>query len=98
VARIIQQVARVLNVEPAEAELVWPKDHSAVHSIRIGAAHYLAATGIDLTSIMHSGGWNDPKMPRCYTRDLAGIGCGSMKMIAGEPSIRTRAQANALNG
>jgi hypothetical protein len=65
VARIIQQVARVLNVEPAEAELVWPKDHSAVHSIRIGAAHYLAATGIDLTSIMHSGGWGQfPKLAK----------------------------------
>ena len=80
-ARIIQQVARVLNVEPAEAELVWPKDHSAVHSIRIGAAHYLAATGIDLTSIMHSGGWNDPKMPRCYTRDLAAQESGMARML-----------------
>jgi hypothetical protein len=35
VAKIIPQVAGVLNLEPAEAELVWPKDRSAVHSIRI---------------------------------------------------------------
>ena len=31
----------------------------------------MAANGIDLTSIIHSGGWNDPKMPRYYTRELA---------------------------
>ncbi len=35
--------------------------------MRIGAAHDLAASGIDLTSIMHSGGWTDSKMLR-YTR------------------------------
>jgi Phage integrase family len=73
VARIIQRVGRVLNAERTHAELPWPRDHLAAHSTRIGAAHDLAASGIDLTSIMHSGGWTDPKMPRYYTRELAGL-------------------------
>jgi hypothetical protein len=42
---------------------VWPKDRSAVHSTRIGAAHNLTATGIDLISIMHSG-----ELGRCTRR------------------------------
>ena len=45
----------------SEALRSWPKDHLAAYSTRIGAAHDLAASGIDLTSIMHSGGWNDPQ-------------------------------------
>ena len=64
VARIIQKVGRVLNAGRDGAELAWPRDHLAARSTRIGAAQDLAANGIDLTSIMHSGGWNDPKMPR----------------------------------
>jgi hypothetical protein len=53
----------------------------AAHSTRIGAAHDLAANGIDLTSIMHSGGWNDPKMPRYYTRELAAHESGMARML-----------------
>ena len=54
---------------------------AAAHSTRIGAAHDLAASGIDLTSIMHSGGWNDPKMPRYYTRELAARESGMARMM-----------------
>jgi hypothetical protein len=39
----------------------------------IGGANDLAASSIDLKSIMHSGGGTDPKMPRYYTREGAGI-------------------------
>jgi integrase/recombinase XerD len=63
VARIIQRVGKLLNLRCAPGELAWPAGHISAHSTRIGAAHDLAANGIDLTSIMHSGGWNDPKMP-----------------------------------
>ena len=38
-------------------------------------------SGIDLTSIMHSGGWNDPKMPRYYTRELAAQESGMARML-----------------
>src|ERR1700687_2102901 len=70
VARIIQRVDDLLNAEADATAPVWPIEHVAAHSTRIGAAHDLAAHGIDLTSIMHSGGWTDPKMPRYYTREL----------------------------
>ena len=71
----------MLNAERAHAELAWSRDHLAVHSTRIGAAHDLAASGIDLTSIMHSAGWNDPKMPRYYTRELAREESGMARMM-----------------
>jgi site-specific recombinase XerD len=81
VARIIQRVGRVLNAKGPAQEPVWPIDHLAAHSTRIGAAHDMAATGIDLTSIMHSGGWTDPKMPRYYTRELAARESGMARMM-----------------
>ncbi|MGH9644643.1 MAG: tyrosine-type recombinase/integrase, partial [Terriglobales bacterium] len=81
VARIIQRVARALNVQGADGVPVWPAAHISAHSTRIGAAHDLAASGIDLTSIMHSGGWNDPKMPRYYTRELAAQESGMARML-----------------
>lgn len=30
---------------------------------------------------MHSGGWNDPKMPRYYTRELAAKDSGMARMV-----------------
>ena len=81
VARIIQRIGRVLNAKHAGSEPVWPEEHLAAHSTRIGAAHDMAATGIDLTSIMHSGGWTDPKMPRYYTRELAARESGMARMM-----------------
>jgi len=81
VARIIQRVGHLLNAERDSTAPAWPKDHLAAHSARIGAAHDLAASGIDLTSIMHSGGWNDPKMPRYYTRELAALESGMARMM-----------------
>ena len=81
VARIVQRVGSLLNANsPAGAE-PWPREHLGGHSIRIGAAHDLAAAGIDLTSIMHSGGWNDAKMPRYYTRELAAQESGMARML-----------------
>jgi integrase len=81
VARIIQRIGRLLNAQHTGAEPIWPIDHLAAHSTRIGAAHDMAATGIDLTSIMHSGGWTDPKMPRNYTRELAARESGMARMM-----------------
>jgi integrase len=81
VARIIQRVGRLLNEKQLGAEPVWPVEHLAAHSTRIGAAHDMAAAGIDLTSIMHSGGWTDPKMPRYYTRELAARESGMARMM-----------------
>jgi integrase len=81
VARIIQRIGRLLNAKLAGSEPVWPVEHLAAHSTRIGAAHDMAATGIDLTSIMHSGGWTDPKMPRYYTRELAARESGMARMM-----------------
>ena len=88
VARIIQRVGDLLNAEADATAPVWPKEHVAAHSTRIGAAHDLAASGIDLTSIMHSGGWTDPKMPRYYTRELAALESGMARMMKArkEPS------------
>src|SRR5579863_6324070 len=81
VARIIQRIGRLLNAQHAASEPIWPVSHLAAHSTRIGAAHDMAATGIDLTSIMHSGGWTDPKMPRYYTRELAVRESGMARMM-----------------
>jgi hypothetical protein len=81
VGRIIQAVARNMNANASGAERPWPNIRLGVHSTRIGAAHDLAAAGIDLTSIMHSGGWNDPKMPRYYTRELAAKDSGMARMV-----------------
>ena len=72
---------KMLHAEPYNCEPVWPAAHISAHSTRIGAAHDLAANGIDLTSIMHSGGWTDPKMPRYYTRELAAQESGMARMM-----------------
>jgi hypothetical protein len=81
VARIVQRVGNTLNARAVYGALAWPAGHISAHSTRIGAAHDLAAAGIDLTSIMHSGGWNDPKMPRYYTRELAAQESGMARMM-----------------
>src|ERR1017187_1193835 len=81
VARIIQRVGQTLNAGRNSAESAWPIIQISAPSTRIGAAHDLAASGIELTSIMHSGGWNDPKMPRYYTRQLAAHECGRARMM-----------------
>jgi hypothetical protein len=81
VARIIQRVDRLLNAQHTGTEPVWPIERLAAHSTRIGATHDLAANGIDLTSIMHSGGWTDPKMPRYYTRELTVRESGLARMM-----------------
>jgi integrase len=83
VARIVQRVGQTLNAKGAYGARAWPTAHISAHSTRIGAAHDLAANGIDLTSIMHSGGWNDPKMPRYYTRELAAQESGMARMMRG---------------
>jgi hypothetical protein len=49
--------------------------------IRRPSAPLTTAKGIDLTSIMRSGGWNDPKMPHYYTRELAAQESGIMRMM-----------------
>jgi hypothetical protein len=81
VARTLQRVARPLNAGAGSGERPWPDVRLGAHSTRIGAAHDLAAAGIDLTSIMHSGGWNAPKMPRYYTRELAAQDSGMTRMV-----------------
>ena len=88
VARIIQRVSRALHAERGSGERTWPTDHISAHSTRIGAAHDLAASGIDLTSIMHSGGWNDPKMPRYYTRERAAHESGMARMLKSQERER----------
>lgn len=78
VARIWQRVACAMNtLGPA---IPWPDLRLGAHSTRIGAAHDMVAAGIDLTSIMHAGGWNDPKMPRYYTRELAAKDSGMARL------------------
>jgi hypothetical protein len=90
VARIWQRVARAMNtVDPATP---WPDLRLGAHSTRIGAAHDMVAAGIDLTSIMHAGGWNDPKMPRYYTRELAAKDSGMARLV------RTRRLAAESSG
>jgi integrase len=81
VARIIQRIGRLSNAQHAGPEPICPIYHPVAHSTPIGAAHDMAATGIDLTSIMHSGGWTDPKMPRYYTRELTTRESGTARMM-----------------
>jgi integrase len=77
VARILQRVAQHMVDQGIE----WPELRLGAHSTRIGAAHDMVAAGIDLTSIMHAGGWNDPKMPRYYTRELAAKDSGMARLV-----------------
>jgi site-specific recombinase XerD len=88
VARIIQRVGRVLNAAAPSGEAPWPNERLGGHSIRIGGAHDLAAAGIDLISIMQSGGWNDAKMPRYYTRELAAQESGMARLLRKRQSKR----------
>jgi integrase len=81
VARIIQRVGRILNAAASASEPPCPRERLGGHSVRIGAAHDLAAAGIDLTSIMHSGGWSDAKMPRYYTRELEAQESGMARLM-----------------
>lgn len=76
VARILQRIAQRMNAE----SVTWPDLRLGAHSTLIGAAHDMVAAGIDLTSIMHAGGWNDPKMPRYYTRELAAMDSGMARL------------------
>lgn len=77
VARMIQRIAKWMTAHGHP----WPDVRLSAHSTRIGAAHDMVAAGIDLTSIMHAGGWNDPKMPRYYTRELAAKDSGMARMV-----------------
>jgi site-specific recombinase XerD len=77
VARILQRIAEHMRAQGHE----WPELRLGAHSTRIGAAHDMVAAGIDLTSIMHAGGWNDPKMPRYYTRELAAKDSGMARLV-----------------
>ena len=77
VARIFERVSEVMN----SRGVAWPALKLGAHSTRIGAAHDMVAAGIDLTSVMHSGGWRDPKMPRYYTRELAARDSGMARMV-----------------
>jgi hypothetical protein len=70
----------------------WPDLRLGAHSTRIGAAHDMVAAGIDLTTVMHAGGWNDPKMPRYYTRELAARDSGMARLV------RTRGLAAESSG
>lgn len=51
------------------------------HSTRIGAAHDLVASGQDVLAIMHSGGWQDPRMPRKYIQALQAADSGMARML-----------------
>lgn len=51
------------------------------HSLRIGAAHDLVASGQDLLAVMHSGGWRDPRMPRRYIQELKASDSGMARML-----------------
>jgi integrase len=77
VARMIQRVAHWMTAHGHP----WPDLRLGAHSTRIGAAHDMVAAGIDLTSIMHAGGWKDPKMPRYYTRELAAKDSGMARLV-----------------
>lgn len=77
VGRMIQRIADWMNAHGHP----WPDLRLGAHSTRIGAAHDMVAAGIDLTSIMHAGGWNDPKMPRYYTRELAAKDSGMARLV-----------------
>jgi hypothetical protein len=67
--------------------LEWSTLRLGARSTLSGAAHDLVAAGIDLTSIMHTGGWRDPKMPRYFTRELAAKNSG---MRMGMTAVRHR--------
>jgi hypothetical protein len=79
---MIQRVAKWMT----EHGHPWPDLRLSAHSTRIGAAHDMVAAGIDLTSIMHAGGRNDPKMFRYYTRELAAHDSNMARMVRAQPN------------
>ena len=74
---MLQRIAKHRKAQGIE----WPTLRLRAHSTRIGAAHDMVAAGFDLTSIMHAGGWNDPKMPRYHTRELAAKDSGMARLV-----------------
>ena len=60
--RSLQDVAKRLAVEAGlEGRITW-------HSLRIGAAHSLAAMGASLVEMQIAGRWKSPEMPAYYVR------------------------------
>jgi len=49
----------------------------AAQSIRIGATHALAESGVSVLEVMQEGGWKGPQMPARYLREVA-VSSGGM--------------------
>lgn len=76
VARILKDLARTAGLDkPLVAKL-------SGHSMRVGAAQDMAAAGIDLGAIMHSGGWKSPHMVMRYIEHMEVGKSGMAKMYS----------------
>jgi site-specific recombinase XerD len=64
-----RDVRRTLKALAVAARLGHGKDVSG-HSLRVGMAQDLVATGTDLAGVMQAGGWTTPRMVARYTEKL----------------------------
>jgi site-specific recombinase XerD len=73
VARILRRFAQRAGVEAKGV---------SGHSCRVGAAQDQVAAGLDLVSVMQSGGWSSAAMPARYSAKLAARRSGSARLAA----------------
>lgn len=64
VVRVLKDAARAAGISKDEITKL------SGHSMRVGAAQDMAATGIDLGAIMHAGGWKSPDMVMRYIEHM----------------------------
>ncbi len=88
VGRIVKQLATGARLDRERVAAL------SSHSMRVGAAQDMAAAGIELTLIMHAGGWKSPTIVMRYIEHLEAARSGMARMYGmnrgGENSGRIR--------
>ena len=74
VGRIVKQLATAARLGHERVAAL------SSHSMRVGAAQDMAAAGIELTLIMHAGGWKSPTIVMRYIEHLEAARSGMARM------------------
>ena len=74
VGRIVKQLATAARLDRERVAAL------SSHSMRVGAAQDMAAAGIELTLIMHAGGWKSPAIVMRYIEHLEATRSGMARM------------------
>ncbi len=74
VGRVIKQLATAARLDHERVAAL------SSHSMRVGAAQDMAAAGIELALIMHTGGWKSPTVVMRYIEHLEAARSGMARM------------------